>query len=74
MLTDIRSLLTFEMTIAEWIGTAVILLVPYLIVGVVWTVMNSERLGDASGLRWVVAVVVSVTQWPAMLVFGLYMS
>ncbi len=74
MPTSVRSLLEFEMTIAEWIGTAILLLVPYLIIGTVWTVLNSERLGDASGLRWVRAVVVSITQWPAMLVFNLYMS
>ena len=70
----IQSVLKFEMTIAEWIGTAAILLVPYLVVGVAWTALNPERLGDTSGLRWLLAVVVSVTQWPAMLVFNLYMS
>lgn len=30
MLTAVRKVLGFQMTIAEWIGTAIILAVPYL--------------------------------------------
>jgi hypothetical protein len=30
----VRKILSFEMTIAEWIGTAILLAIPYLVVGV----------------------------------------
>ena len=33
MLSALKSVLSFEMTIAEWIGTAVMLAVPYLAIG-----------------------------------------
>ena len=36
MLSALKSVLSFEMTIAEWIGTAVMLAVPYLAIGVLW--------------------------------------
>ena len=45
----------FEMTIAEWIGTAVMLAVPYLLVGVVWSLTHNWQLG-------------LIVWWPAHLV------
>ena len=41
MLSALRSVLSFEMTIAEWIGTAVMLAVPYLAIGVLWALTHS---------------------------------
>lgn len=43
------------MTIAEWIGTAVMLAVPYLVIGVLWALINS---GGIAAIVW----------WPAQLV------
>jgi hypothetical protein len=36
MLSILRRVLSFEMTIAEWIGTAVMLAAPYLVIGALW--------------------------------------
>jgi hypothetical protein len=75
MLTDdVQRVLKFEMTIAEWIGTAVMLLVPYLVIGVLWTATHAERLGDAHGFDWFVSVVVSVLAWPVLFVFHLCLT
>ena len=41
MLTALRRVLSFEMTVAEWIGTAAIVAVPYLLVGVVWALTHT---------------------------------
>ena len=55
MLGALRRVLSFEMTIAEWIGTALMLAVPYLAVGVVWALTHA---GDTRAIVW----------WPVMLV------
>jgi len=39
MLSALRKVLSFEMTIAEWIGTPVMLAAPYLIIGVLWSIV-----------------------------------
>jgi hypothetical protein len=46
MLSTLRRLLSFEMTIAEWIGTGLMLAVPYLVVGVLWALTHNARLGS----------------------------
>ena len=35
----------YEMTVAEWIGLAVMLAAPYLMVGVIWAIGHSEHFG-----------------------------
>ncbi len=56
MLTTLRRVLSFEMTIAEWIGTAAMLAVPYLLIGAVWSLTHSGH------------VLRSILFWPALLV------
>ncbi|OBB74712.1 hypothetical protein A5759_10525 [Mycobacterium sp. 852014-52144_SCH5372336] len=65
MVTAVRKLLSFEMTIAEWIGTGLILAAPYVVVGIGWTALRLDRL-DGSGLAWFVQLVGSVAFWPAL--------
>ena len=36
-----RKILSFEMTIAEWIGTAILVGIPYLVVGVIWSATHT---------------------------------
>jgi hypothetical protein len=56
MLSMLRQILVFEMTIAEWIGTAVMLAVPYLAIGVLWSLIHG---GSA---------LASIVWWPVQLV------
>jgi hypothetical protein len=55
MLSSLRRVLSFEMTITEWIGTALMLAVPYLAIGVVWALTHAR---DVRAIVW----------WPVMLV------
>lgn len=55
------------MTIAEWIGTAAILAVPYLIVGMVWTAVAGDQFGSHGDAR-ILSIVVSIVSWPVLLV------
>ena len=67
MLTTLRRLMGFEMTVAEWIGTALMLAAPYLVVGMAWTAMHTEQL-EPRGVAAVVSIIGSVACWPALVV------
>lgn len=69
MLTAVRKVLSFEMTIAEWIGTAIILAVPYLVVGAVWTAFHLDYLNtiNPGGVNRLMAILGSVGAWPVLL-------
>jgi hypothetical protein len=60
MLSTLRRILVFEMTIAEWIGTAVMLAVPYLGVGVLWWSLTHSGSALASIVWWPVQLISTV--------------
>jgi hypothetical protein len=72
MLATIRKVMAFQMTIAEWIGTAIMLLVPYVAVGVVWALFHTEHFGGTGGGHRVVLILGTVASWPALLISGTY--
>ena len=73
VIAAVRKVLAFEMTIAEWIGTAILLAVPYLVVGVGWTVLRIDHI-PAPGSSRIVSIVVSIVSWPALLVSTVCMA
>lgn len=58
---------SFEMTIAEWLGTAVMLAAPYLVLGVLWAVTHTGAFEAAHGLDRVLVFVRTVVFWPMLL-------
>ncbi|HZQ31977.1 MAG TPA: hypothetical protein VFB19_09595 [Mycobacterium sp.] len=71
MLSALRRVLDFQMTIAEWIGTAAILAVPYLVIGVVWVLTHLDAPGPNDAFDRVVVMLGSAVLWPALLVSSL---
>ena len=69
VIESLRRLLRVELTIAEWIGTAVILGAPYLVLGVAYAATHISRLSGLDGPQLVVSVIGSVLAWP-LLLFG----
>ncbi|MDT5218737.1 MAG: hypothetical protein QOF15_842 [Mycobacterium sp.] len=67
MLTKIRQLLDYKLTIAEFIGLAVILGVPYFIVGLLWSSTHTEHLHQLRGADLVVSFLGSIVSWPVLL-------
>lgn len=59
MLQIVRRVLSYEMQISEWIGLAILLAVPYLVIGTVWGVTHS---GPFLG---------SVLAWPLLFLYSL---
>ncbi|MGE2731510.1 hypothetical protein ACQI4F_18700 [Mycolicibacterium vaccae] len=64
----LREMLGYRMTIAEWLGTAVLLGVPYIVIGVVWTVFRADTVIHFEGLQKPVAIIGSVVFWPLLIV------
>lgn len=68
MSVALGKVLSFEMTMAEWIGTAVMLAIPYLVTGVLWPAFHTHQLADTvSGHRTVLALA-TIASWPTLLV------
>jgi hypothetical protein len=67
VLAAVRKILSFEMTIAEWIGTAILLALPYLVVGVLWSATHTEHLGGLTGVDRAVSFLGSIVSWPVLL-------
>jgi hypothetical protein len=74
MLATMRKVVAFRMTIAEWIGTAIMLLVPYFVVGVVWALFHTHQFAAAAGFHRVVLIVGTVASWPALLISGTHFA
>lgn len=65
----LRPLLDYERTLREWLRPALVLALPYLIIGLVWSLTHTDRLARLSGLDLLVSFVGSVVAWPVLLVF-----
>jgi hypothetical protein len=63
----LRKFLAFEMTIAEWIGTGILALIPYFVIGVIWSLTHTEHLGAMSGVDRAVSFLGSIVSWPVLL-------
>jgi hypothetical protein len=55
------------MTIAEWIGTAILAAVPYLVIGVIWAVTHADHLDGLGHTGRAASLVGSVVSWPVLL-------
>lgn len=67
VLATLRKFFAFEMTIAEWIGTAILALLPYLVIGVIWAATHTEHLAALSGIDRTVSFLGSIVSWPVLL-------
>lgn len=67
VLDTVRRLLGFQMTIAEWIGTAILAAIPYLVIGVVWSATHTSHLGGLTGIDRTVSFLGAIVGWPVLL-------
>jgi hypothetical protein len=67
MLTRLRRLMDFELSLAEFIGVGVILAGPYLLIGLVWTCTHAHSIDGLRGVELLVSVMGSIALWPALL-------
>lgn len=74
MLTRLRNLLDYKLTVAELLGLAVMLGVPYLVVGVVWSSTHTTHLQHMQGADLVVSYLGSIVSWPVLLFSNVCMT
>lgn len=74
MLTKFRQLLSYQLTIAELLGIAVILGTPYPMIGVVWSCTHTEHLHQMRGADLVVSFLGSIVSWPVLLFSNVCMT
>lgn len=67
MLSKIRQLLGYQVTVAELIGLAVIVGTPYLLVGVIWSTTHTAHLQRMHGVDLAVSFLGSIVSWPVLL-------
>lgn len=74
MLMKLRQLLSYQLTVAELIGIALLLGIPYLIVGVIWSSTHTEHLRQMQGADLVVSFLGSIVSWPVLLFSNVCMT
>jgi hypothetical protein len=67
VIAALRRVLDFEMTIAEWIGTALLAAIPYLLIGAVWAATHTAHVDGMTGLDRTVSILGSTVSWPVLL-------
>ncbi len=70
MVSVLRRISDYEMTIAEWIGLAILVSIPHVLIGVIWTVAHPEHLASVHGFERVAALVGGIAFWPLLLLAG----
>ncbi|BBZ01025.1 hypothetical protein MCHIJ_04620 [Mycolicibacterium chitae] len=74
MLAKLRSVLSYQFTIAELIGLGIILGTPYLIIGAIWSMTHTDHLEHLQGADLVVSFLGSIVSWPVLLFSNVCMT
>ncbi|AMD53920.1 MULTISPECIES: hypothetical protein [Mycolicibacterium] len=67
MFARLRRLLAYRVALGELIVVAVVLGVPYLLIGTVWSGTHTDHLPAMGGLDAVVSFLGSIVSWPVLL-------
>ncbi len=74
MLAKLRRILDYQLSVAELIGIGLLLGIPYLAIGLVWSSTHTEHLNDMRGADLVVSFLGSIAAWPVLLVANVCMT
>lgn len=74
MLDKLRSILSYQFTIAELIGLGIILGTPYLVVGTIWSITHTDHLPDLQGADLAVSFLGSIVSWPVLVFSNVCMT
>ncbi len=67
----LRKLLDYEFTIAELLGLAVFFATPYLLIGLIWSALHTDRLEGMGFPSQVIAFLGAILTWPVLWVSNL---
>jgi NADH:ubiquinone oxidoreductase subunit 4 (subunit M) len=74
VLSALRRLLGYRVTVGELIVVALVVGTPYLIVGVIWSNTHTEHLEQMAGVDLVVSYLGSIVSWPVLLFANVCMT
>ena len=74
MLAKLRQLLSYEFTVAELIGLAIILVTPYLVIGAIWSLTHTYHVQNMHGIDLAVSFLGSIVSWPVLLFSNVCMT
>ncbi|MEU8897364.1 hypothetical protein [Nocardia sp. NPDC048505] len=66
MLKRLDRILSYEMKVSEFLGTLIILGIPYGLIGVVWSVTHTSHLKELNGIDVIVSFLGSIVCWPVL--------
>lgn len=70
MLAMFERVLTYQLTVVEWVCIAVLLGSPYLAVGILWAGSHSVHFDQVQGVRLMGSLLGSIVFWPALWLSG----
>lgn len=74
LIIKLRQLLNYQMTVAEWISVGVLLGIPYLTVGLIWSSTHTDHLRGMQGADLVVSFLGAIASWPVLLFSNVCMT
>jgi NADH:ubiquinone oxidoreductase subunit 4 (subunit M) len=74
MLEKVRKVLDFHITIGQLMAIGLIIGIPYLAVGTVWSTTHTEHLHQLHGVDLTVSFLGSIVSWPVLLFANVCMT
>ncbi|MEU1984213.1 hypothetical protein [Nocardia sp. NPDC019395] len=74
MLKQLDRLFSYEMKVSEFVGTLIILGIPYGLIGIVWTLTHTSHLREMRGLDVIISFLGSIVCWPVLTFSNVYMT
>lgn len=74
MLKRLDRIFSYEMKVSEFLGTLIILGIPYGIIGIVWSLTHTSHLREMHGLDVIISFLGSIVCWPVLLFSNVTMT
>ncbi|MBF6352741.1 MULTISPECIES: hypothetical protein [Nocardia] len=74
MLKRLDRIFSYEMKVSEFLGTLIILGIPYGIIGIVWSLTHTSHLRELHGLDVIISFLGSIVCWPVLLFSNVTMT
>ncbi|OBI94020.1 hypothetical protein [Mycobacterium asiaticum] len=74
MLQTIRRVLSYQLTAGRLLAIGIVIGVPYLLVGTVWSNTHTEHLRELHGADLAVSYLGSIVSWPVLLFSNVCMT
>ncbi|GAB4589218.1 hypothetical protein [Nocardia sp. IFM 10818] len=66
MLQRLDRILSYEMKVSEFLGTLILIGIPYGLVGLIWTLTHTSHLKQTNGLDVIISFLGSIVCWPVL--------